>query len=65
MEKRLIFEPMHGSWRLETLTADDEIVDYLELTAGGVEMRFDRETVIDALRAAAAELENIPGDEKE
>lgn len=57
MEKRLIFEPMHGSWKLETLTADDEIVDYLELTAGGVGMRFDREAVAASLRAAAAELE--------
>ncbi len=57
MTSRLIFLPLENLWRLERIREDGCIVDFVELTAQGVAMRFDRKAIAEAMRKAAEELE--------
>jgi len=58
--QRLIFEPVCGSWVLETTTANKTVIqDYAELSPAGVAMRFDRDEIIANLRQAVADLEEL------
>ena len=58
--QRLIFEPVCGSWVLETMTTNKTVIqDFDELTPAGVAMRFDKEEVIANLRQAIGDLEGL------
>jgi len=55
--KRLVFEPISGSWMLETLESNGTVImDCSELTPEGVAMRFDRKEVLSSLLQAAEAL---------
>ena len=55
--QRLVFEPISGSWILETLDNETVIMDFSELTPEGVGMRFDLDEVKRAMAGALADLE--------
>ena len=57
--QRLVFEPISGSWILETLDNETVIMDYSELTPEGVGMRFDLDEVKRAMAGALADLERV------
>ena len=57
--QRLVFEPISGSWILETLDNETVIMDFSELTPEGVGMRFDLDEVKRALAGALADLERV------
>ena len=58
--QRLVFEPISGSWILETLENNETVImDFAELTPEGVAMRFDLDEVKRSMAGALADLESI------
>ena len=58
--QRLVFEPISGSWILETLENNETVImDFSELTPEGVAMRFDRNEVLSSLLQAAEALKAL------
>ena len=57
--QRLVFEPISGSWILETLDNETVIMDFSELTPEGVGMRFDLDEVKRSMAGALADLERV------
>ena len=53
--QRLVFEPISGSWMLESLK-DSVIMDCSELTPEGVGMRYDRRDILTSLLQAVGGL---------
>jgi hypothetical protein len=56
---RLIFSPKDGHWIQEQIGEDECVIDFVELTPKGVIMRYERERIIDALKSALTELEDV------
>jgi hypothetical protein len=50
LKKRLIYLPIEHRWKLEYLTPEGNIQDFIELIPEGVVMRFSLEEVIAACR---------------
>lgn len=58
--QRLVFEPIKGSWMLETLENNETVImDFAELTPEGVAMRFDRQEILSSLQQAAEALREL------
>ena len=58
--QRLIFEPISGSWMLETLENNEIVImDCAELTPEGVAMRYDRKEILSSLQQAAEALKAL------
>jgi len=58
LKKRLIYLPIEHRWKLEYLTPEGNIQDFIELIPEGVVMRFSLEEVIAGLQAAIEALES-------
>ena len=55
--QRLVFEPISGSWMLETLENNGTVImDCSELTPEGVGMRYDRRDILTSLLQAVGGL---------
>jgi len=59
LKKRLIYLPIEHRWKLEYLTPEGNIQDFIELIPEGVVMRFSLEEVIVGLQAAIEALESV------
>lgn len=58
--QRLVFEPISGSWILETLENNETVImDFSELTPEGVGMRFDLDEIRQSMAGALADLERV------
>lgn len=57
LKKRLVYLPLENCWRVEYLTPEENIQDFIELTISGVAYRFYKDAIIDSLRRAATALE--------
>ncbi|MGV8125837.1 MAG: hypothetical protein ACP5PV_01325 [Methanothrix sp.] len=58
LKKRLIYQPIEHRWKLEYLTPEGNIHDFIELIPEGVVMRFSLEEVIAGLQAAIEALKS-------